>query len=202
MARYIGPKCRQCRREGAKLFLKGEKCFTARCSFENRAFPPGQHGQRRGRLSDYALQLREKQKVRRIYGILENQFRLYYKGATGENLLQALESRLDTVVYRMGFASSRSEARQLVRHNAIFVNGKRVNIPSYQVKPADEVSVSEKAKNQLRIQGSLEMAGQRGFVDWIDVDAKKMSGVFKALPERSELPSDINEQLIVELYSK
>ena len=202
MARYIGPKCRQCRREGTKLFLKGEKCFTARCSFENRAFPPGQHGQRRGRLSDYALQLREKQKVRRIYGILENQFRLYYKGATGENLLQALESRLDTVVYRMGFASSRSEARQLVRHNAIFVNGKRVNIPSYQVKPADEVSVSEKAKNQLRIQGSLEMAGQRGFVDWIDVDAKKMSGVFKALPERSELPSDINEQLIVELYSK
>ena len=208
MARYIGPKCRQCRREGSKLFLKGEKCFTARCSFENRAFPPGQHGQRRGRMSDYALQLREKQKVRRIYGILENQFRLYYKdadrrkGATGENLLQALESRLDTVVYRMGFASSRSEARQLVRHNAIYVNGKRVNIPSYQVKPADEVSVNEKAKNQLRVQGALEMAGQRGFVDWVEVDPKKMSGVFKALPERSELPSDINEQLIVELYSK
>ncbi len=208
MARYVGPKCRQCRREGNKLFLKGEKCFTARCPFENRAFPPGQHGQRRGRLSDYALQLREKQKVRRIYGILENQFRLYYKdadrrkGATGENLLQALESRLDTVVYRMGFGSSRSEARQLVRHNAIYVNGKRVNIPSYQVKPADEISVNEKAKNQLRIQGALEMASQRGFVDWIDVDVKKMSGVFKALPERSDLPTDINEQLIVELYSK
>ena len=208
MARYVGPKCRQCRREGNKLFLKGEKCFTARCPFENRAFPPGQHGQRRGRLSDYALQLREKQKVRRIYGILEKQFRLYYqdadrrKGATGENLLQALESRLDTVVYRMGFASSRSEARQLVRHNAIFVNGKRVNIPSYQVKPADEISVNEKAKNQLRIQGALEMASQRGFVEWIDVDTKKMKGVFKALPERSDLPSDINEQLIVELYSK
>jgi small subunit ribosomal protein S4 len=208
MARYVGPKCRQCRREGSKLFLKGEKCFTARCPFENRAFPPGQHGQRRGRLSDYALQLREKQKVRRIYGILEKQFRLYYKdsdrrkGATGENLLQALESRLDTVVYRMGFASSRSEARQLVRHNAIYVNGKRVNIPSYQVKPADEISVNEKAKNQLRIQGALEMASQRGFVEWIDVDVKKMTGVFKALPERSELPTDINEQLIVELYSK
>jgi small subunit ribosomal protein S4 len=208
MARYVGPKCRHCRREGAKLFLKGEKCYTARCPFENRGFPPGQHGQRRGRSSDYALQLREKQKVRRIYGILENQFRLYYKdadrrkGATGENLLQALESRLDNVVYRMGFASSRSEARQLVRHNAIFVNGKRVNIPSYQVKPADEVSVNEKAKNQLRIQGSLEMAAQRGVADWIDVDPKKMTGVFKSLPERSDLPTDINEQLIVELYSK
>jgi len=208
MARYLGPKCRQCRREGAKLFLKGEKCFTARCSFENRAFPPGQHGQRRGRMSDYATQMREKQKVRRIYGLLEKQFRLYYedadrrRGATGENLLQALESRLDNVVFRMGFASSRNEARQLVRHNTVYVNGKRVNIPSYQVKPADEISINEKAKNQLRIQGALEMAGQRGFVDWVEVDVKKMKGVFKSLPERSELPSDINEQLIVELYSK
>lgn len=208
MARYVGPKCRLCRREGSKLFLKGEKCFTSRCAFENRDFPPGQHGQRRGRLSDYAVQLREKQKVRRIYGILENQFRLYYeradrkKGATGENLLQTLESRLDTVVFRMGFASSRSEARQLVRHNAIWVNGAKVNIPSYQVKPADEVAVSEKARKQLRIQGALEMASQRGFVDWVDVDTKKMSGVFKAMPERIDLPSDINENLIVELYSK
>jgi small subunit ribosomal protein S4 len=208
MARYIGPKCRLCRREGAKLFLKGEKCFSSRCAFENRDFPPGQHGQRRGRLSDYATQLREKQKVRRIYGILEQQFRLYYenadrrKGATGENLLQSLEARLDNVVFRMGFASSRSEARQLVRHNAIFVNAKRVNIPSYQVKAADEISVSEKAKNQLRVQGALEMAAQRGFVEWVDVDVKKASGVFKALPDRSDLPSDINEHLIVELYSK
>lgn len=208
MARYIGPKCRLCRREGAKLFLKGEKCFSSRCAFENRDFPPGQHGQRRGRLSDYATQLREKQKVRRIYGILEQQFRLYYKdadrrkGATGENLLQSLESRLDNVVFRMGFASSRSEARQLVRHNAIYVNAKRVNIPSYRVKAADEVSVSEKAKNQLRVQGALEMAAQRGFVEWVDVDVKKASGVFKALPDRSDLPSDINEHLIVELYSK
>jgi small subunit ribosomal protein S4 len=208
MARYVGPKCRQCRREGAKLFLKGEKCFTARCPFENRDFPPGQHGQRRGRLSDYALQLREKQKVRRIYGILEKQFRLYYKeadrrkGATGENLLQLLESRLDSVIFRMGFASSRSEARQLIRHKAVFVNGHVVTIPSYSVKAADEVSINESCKKQLRIQGALEMAGQRGTVEWVDVDPKKMTGIFKALPERSELPSDINEQLIVELYSK
>lgn len=208
MARYTGPKCRLCRREGSKLFLKGEKCYSARCPFENRDFPPGQHGQRRGRLSDYAVQLREKQKVRRTYGILEYQFRLYYKdadrrkGATGENLLQTLESRLDNVIFRMGFASSRNEARQLIRHNAIYVNGIRVTIPSYQVKPADEITVSDKAKNQLRIQGALEMAAQRGFVDWVDVDVKKMSGVFKACPERSDLSPDINEHLIVELYSK
>ena len=208
MARYLGPKCRLCRREGNKLFLKGEKCFSSRCSFENRGFPPGQHGQRRSRMSDYALQLREKQKVRRIYGILEKQFRLYYKdadrrkGATGENLLQALESRLDNVVFRMGFASSRDEARQIVRHNSIQVNGKRVNIPSYQVKPMDEVAVVDNSKNQLRMQGAAEMATQRGLVEWVEVDAKKLTGVFKAMPERSELPSDINEQLIVELYSK
>jgi small subunit ribosomal protein S4 len=208
MAKYLGPKCRLCRREGAKLFLKGEKCFSARCPFEDRDFPPGQHGQRRTRHSDYALQLREKQKLRRIYGILEKQFRLYYKdadrckGATGENLLRSLEARLDNVVFRMGFGSSRSEARQLVRHHAIYVNGKRVDIPSYQVQPADEISTSEKARNQLRIQGALETASQRGFVDWVDVDIKKMAGVFRSLPERSDLPADINEHLIVELYSK
>lgn len=208
MARYIGPKCRQCRREGAKLFLKGEKCFSAKCAMENRAFPPGQHGQRRTRLSDYATQLREKQKMRRVYGILEDQFRLYYKaadsnkGATGENLLQALESRLDNVVYRMGFAASRSEARQLVRHKAISVNGATVTIPSYQVNPADEVAVGESRQSQLRIQSALEVASQRGFVDWVEVDAKKFTGVFKARPERADLPSDINEHLIVELYSK
>lgn len=208
MARYVGPKCRQCRREGVKLFLKGEKCFSSKCAIESRAFPPGQHGQRRGRLSDYAVQLREKQKVRRIYGLLEGQFRLYYqhaarvKGATGEVLLQSLESRLDNVVYRMGFAASRSEARQLVRHKAITVNGTTVTIPSYQVKPADEVAVKEKARNQLRIQGAMDMAVQRGLVEWVDVDSKKFSGVFKSRPERSELPSDINEHLIVELYSK
>ena len=208
MARYVGPKCRQCRREGEKLFLKGEKCYSDKCAMENRAFPPGQHGQRRTRTSDYAIQLREKQKMRRTYGILEGQFRLYYKsadsskGATGENLLQALESRLDNVVYRMGFAASRSEARQLVRHKAISVNGGTVTIPSFQVNPADEVAVREGSRNQLRIQSALDMAGQRGFADWIDVDAKKFSGVFKSRPERSDLSADINEHLIVELYSK
>ncbi len=175
---------------------------------ENRAFPPGQHGRRRTRLSDYALQLREKQKVRRIYGVLEKQFRLYYKeadrrkGSTGENLLQLLERRLDNVVYRMGFASSRDEARQLVRHNGVLVNGKRVNIPSYQVNPEDVISLSEKAKSQDRVKSALEAAQQRGFVDWVQVDTGKMEGVFKRVPERSALPSDINEHLIVELYSK
>ena len=175
---------------------------------ENRPFPPGQHGQRRGRLSDYATQLREKQKLRRIYGILEHQFRLYYKeadrikGSTGENLLQLLESRLDNVTYRMGFGVSRSEARQMVRHNAILVNGSRVNIPSYIVKPEDVVSIRDKAKTQLRIKASLEAAKQRGFSDWLMVNVDKMEGTFKQVPERSELPSDINEQLIVELYSK
>ncbi len=208
MAKYTGPKCRQCRREGGKLFLKGEKCFTAKCAIENRPFPPGQHGQRRTRLSDYATQLREKQKLRRIYGVLENQFRNYYKdaarikGSTGENLLQLLECRLDNVVYRMGFSSSRSEGRQLVRHNAVSINGKRVNIPSFQVKPSDTVSINEKARKQYRIQSALDLAQQRGIADWIDVDIKKMEGVFKSRPEREELPADINEHLVVELYSK
>jgi small subunit ribosomal protein S4 len=208
MAKYTGSKCRQCRREGGKLFLKGEKCFTSKCAIENRPFPPGQHGQRRTRLSDYAVQLREKQKLRRIYGVLERQFRNYYKdaarikGSTGENLLQLLECRLDNVVYRMGFSSSRSEGRQLVRHNAVSVNGKRVNIPSYQVQPSDTVSINEKARKQYRIQSALGLAQQRGIADWIDVDIKKMEGVFKARPERDELPADINEHLVVELYSK
>lgn len=208
MARYIGPKCRQCRREGAKLFLKGEKCYSAKCAMEDRAFPPGQHGQRRTRLSDYALQLREKQKMRRTYGVLEKQFRLYYqesdrrKGATGENLLQTLESRIDNVVYRMGYAASRSEARQLVRHKAITVNEVVVTIPSYRVSPSDIVAVVEGCQNQIRIKNAMDLASQRGFVEWIDVDSKKLTGVFKAYPERAELPSDINEHLIVELYSK
>ena len=208
MAKYTGPKCRLCRREGTKLFLKGEKCFSSKCSIENRPVPPGQHGQRRARLSDYALQLREKQKLRRIYGILERQFRNYYKsaaqkkGSTGENLLQLLECRLDNVVYRMGFAASRAEARQLVRHKGVMVNGQRVNIPSYQVKANDVVSIHEGGRNQARIQAALEMAQQRGIADWLDVDSKKLEGVFKSVPERSELPSDINEHLVVELYSK
>ena len=208
MAKYTGSKCRQCRREGGKLFLKGEKCFTSKCPVENRPFPPGQHGQRRTRLSDYATQLREKQKVRRIYGVLEKQFRNYYrkaagtKGSTGENLLQLLEGRLDNVVYRMGFAASRSESRQLVRHNGISVNGSRVNIPSFQVQPSDVVGITDKGRSQLRIKSAIELAQQRGFSDWIDVDTKKIEGVYKSRPERGELPADINEHLIVELYSK
>ncbi len=208
MAKYVGPKCRQCRREGTKLFLKGEKCFTSKCAVESRPFPPGQHGQRRGRLSDYATQLREKQKMRRIYGVLERQFLNYYKsaagskGSTGEILLQLLEGRLDNVVYRMGFSASRSEARQLVRHNGIKVNGKRVTIPSYQVQPNDNVEVAEKSGNQLRVKAAMQLAEQRGFVDWIDVDAKNLAGVYKARPERAEMPAEINEHLVVELYSK
>ncbi len=209
MAKYVGPKCRQCRREGTKLFLKGEKCFTSKCPVENRPFPPGQHGQRRGRMSDYALQLREKQKLRRIYGVLEKQFRSYYKeaarrkGSTGENLLQLLESRLDTVVYRMGFAASRSEARQLVRHNGIKLNGKKMNIPSAQLKANDTITLNEGAGKQMRVQSAMELAQQRGGIaDWVEVDAKKMEGIFKQAPDRSDLPSDIQEQLVVELYSK
>lgn len=206
MARYIGPKCKLSRREGTDLFLKsGVRALESKCKVEN---APGQHGQRRGRLSDYGVQLREKQKVRRIYGVLEKQFRNYYKeadrlkGATGSNLLQLLESRLDNVVYRMGFGSTRAEARQLVSHKAVMVNGQTVNIPSFQVRPGDVVAIREKAKNQLRINAALELAAQRGFAIWVEVDANKKEGIFKALPERSELAQDINESLIVELYSK
>ena len=209
MARNLDPKCRQCRREGEKLFLKAEKCFTDKCAIEKRNFPPGQHGQRRNqRLSDYGVQLREKQKVRRIYGVLEKQFRSYYaeadrqKGITGENLLQLLECRLDNVTYRMGLGGSRTEARQIVRHNSILVNGKRVNIPSYQVKPGDVVSVAEASKAQLRIKGALDAAVQRGFPEWLEVDVKALKGTFKAKPQRDELPPTINESLVVELYSK
>jgi small subunit ribosomal protein S4 len=206
MARYIGPKCKLSRREGTDLFLKsGVRALDSKCNLET---PPGQHGARRGRLSEYGVQLREKQKVRRIYGVLEKQFRNYYaqaariKGATGENLLQLLEARLDNVVYRMGFGSTRAESRQLVSHKAILVNDKMVNIASYQVQPGDVVSVREKAKNQLRVKGALDLSTNRAPVTWIDVDANKMSGVYKSMPERTELPADINENLIVELYSK
>ena len=209
MARNLDPKCRQCRREGEKLFLKGEKCFTDKCAVERRAYPPGQHGQKKNtRMSDYGGQLREKQKVRRIYGMLEGQFRLTYRsaeiqrGITGENLLQTLESRLDNVSYRMGFGASRSEARQVVRHNGILVNGKRVNIPSYQVRPGDVVEIAEKTRAHLRIKAAVQAAEQRGFPEWLEVDAKAMKGTFKAKPQRSELPATINEHLIVELYSK
>lgn len=206
MARYIGPKCKLSRREGTDLFLKsGVRALDSKCKLET---APGVHGARRGRLSDYGVQLREKQKVRRIYGVLEKQFRNYYadaariKGATGENLLQLLEQRLDNVVYRMGFGVTRAESRQLVSHKAILVNGQSVNVPSYQVKPGDVISVREKSVNQLRIKNALDVAASRGAVAWVEVDAKKMEGKFSSLPERSELSQDINENLIVELYSK
>jgi small subunit ribosomal protein S4 len=208
VARYNDSKCRLCRREGGKLFLKGEKCFTEKCPVEKRAYAPGQHGQQKSRLSDYGKQLREKQKLRRIYGILERQFQNYYKeaarhkGSTGEDLLKMLESRLDNVVYRMGFGVSRAEARQLVRHNAVRVNGRRVNIPSYQVRPNDLIEISASAQEQLRIKAALEAAGQRGIPEWLDVDIKGMKGTFKSVPERNDLPSDINESLVVALYSK
>ena len=209
MARNLDPKCRQCRREGEKLFLKAEKCFTDKCAIERRAYAPGQHGQKSGaRLSDYGTHLREKQKIRRIYGVLEKQFRKVYteaarsRGVTGEALLQLLESRLDNVAYRMGFGGSRTEARQVVRHNGVLVNGKRVNIPSYRVKPGDVVELADKAKAQLRIKASMEAQESRGFPEWLSVDIKAGKGTFKTAPVRSELPSTINESLVIELYSK
>jgi small subunit ribosomal protein S4 len=206
MARYIGPKLKLSRREGTDLFLKsGVRPIDSKCKIDH---PPGQHGVRRGRLSDYAVQLREKQKVRRMYGVLEKQFRNYYKkadrqkGATGENLLKLLESRLDNVVYRMGFGSTRAESRQLVSHKSIVVNGQLVNVPSYQVRPDDTVAVIEKSRGQLRIQAALQLASQRAAVEWVDVDAGNYQGVFKRQPDREELPAEINENLIVEYYSK
>jgi small subunit ribosomal protein S4 len=206
MARYLGPRLKLSRREGTDLFLtSGVRPIDSKCKLEQ---PPGQHGARRTRLSDYAVQLREKQKVRRIYGVLEKQFRNYYKkadrqkGATGENLLRLLEGRLDNVVYRMGFGSTRAESRQLVSHKAIIVNGRSVNIASYQVTPEDVVSVTEAAKAQLRIQAALQLASQRAQVLWVDVDPNKMEGTYKRFPDREELPQEINENLIVELYSK
>jgi len=208
VARNLDAKCRQCRREGEKLFLKGEKCFTDKCPIERRSYPPGQHGQKSGRLSGYGVQLREKQKIRRIYGELERQFRQTYKeadrrkGIAGENLLQILESRLDNVAYRMGFGASRSEARQVVRHNGVTVNGKRVNIPSFHLRPGDVVEVAQAAKTQLRIKAAAEAAEGRGFPEWLEVDAKALKGTFKSLPARSDLPSTLNESRVVELYSK
>lgn len=208
MARYTGPTCKLARREGVDLNLKSPaRGLESKCKLNQ---PPGQHGDsRRQRLSDYALQLREKQKVRRMYGVLEKQFRNYYKeaarrkGATGENLLQLLESRLDNVVYRLGFAVTRAQARQLVSHKSIEINGKVVNIPSYQVQPEDRVSIREKARKQLRIQEAINVSRELDLVPaWIDVDFEKMNGVFKSAPERGDLPPDINENLIVELYSK
>ncbi len=206
MARYLGPKLKLSRREGTDLFLKsGVRPLESKCRADS---APGQHGQRRTRLSDYAVQLREKQKVRRLYGVLEKQFRNYYKkadrqkGATGENLLRILERRLDNVVYRMGFGSTRAEARQLVSHKSIVVNGSVINIPSYQVEARDVVAIREKSKNQLRIQGALALSANRAPVPWVEVNADKLEGIYKAYPERDELPQEINENLIVELYSK
>ena len=206
MARYLGPKCKLARREGTDLFLKsGVRPIDSKCKADT---IPGQHGQRRGRLSDYGVQLREKQKVRRTYGVLEKQFRGYYKeaarlkGATGENLLQLLECRLDNVVYRMGFGSTRAEARQLVSHKSICVNGDVVNIPSFQVVEGDVVGVREKSKQQLRVRSALDLSAQRSEVDWVSVNSSKMEGEFTRKPDRMDLPSEINENLIVELYSK
>lgn len=206
MARYLGPTCKLSRREGTDLFLKsGIRPLESKCHADT---APGQHGQRRGRLSDYGVQLREKQKVRRIYGVLEKQFRNYYKAAagqkgnTGENLLSLLEHRLDNTVYRMGFGSTRAESRQMVAHNAILVNGQKVNIASFQVKVGDVVSIREKSKNQLRIQNALSLAAQRGAAEWVQVDPAKMEATLARSPDRSDLPAEINENLIVELYSK
>ncbi len=209
MARYIGPTCKLARREGADLSLKSPaRALDSKCKLEQK---PGQHGAtaRKGKLSDYATQLREKQKVKRIYGLLERQFRNYYKkastkkGNTGENLLQLLETRLDNVCYRMGFAVTRPAARQLVSHRGVLVNGKSVNLASYQIKAGDAITLSEKAQKQLRVQEALTVAEQHDMTpSWVEVDSKKFSGVFKAVPDRADLPSDINEALIVELYSK
>lgn len=206
MARYLGPRCKLARREKADLSLtSGVRALDSKCKLDT---PPGQHGARRGRETEHGVQLREKQKVRRIYGVLERQFENYFKhatrlkGSTGENLLRLLESRLDNVVYRMGFGSTRAESRQMVTHGSILVNGKSVNIPSYSVKPGDVVSVRERSRTQMRIQAALTLAQARPECSWIDLNAAEFSGTFKAMPDRTDLPADINEQLIVEYYSK
>ncbi|HHX77456.1 MAG TPA: 30S ribosomal protein S4 [Firmicutes bacterium] len=208
MARYKGSVCRLCRREGIKLYLKGERCYTDKCAVDRRTYAPGQHGQRRGKVSEYGLQLREKQKARRIYGILEKQFRTYFeeadrrKGVTGENLLKILESRLDNIVYRIGFAMSRAEARQLVRHGHISVNGRKVNIPSYQVKVGDVVEVREKSRNISRIKEIAEIMERQGTVDWLEVDRENLKGKLLRVPSRDEIDVPVQEHLIVELYSR
>lgn len=208
MARYTGPKCRLCRREGTKIFLKGDRCYTDKCPFERRPYPPGQHGRKRKKSSDYENQLREKQKVRRMYGILEDQFHHYFliaerqKGVTGTNLLRLLEMRLDNVVYKMGFANSRDQARQLVRHGHVQVNGKKTDLPSVQVQAEDEVTVSEKGKKIPFVQEAAEVVDRRGIPEWIEVDGQEFKGKIKQKPEREDITFPINEHLIVELYSK
>ncbi|HOJ09483.1 MAG TPA: 30S ribosomal protein S4 [Clostridiales bacterium] len=208
MARYTGPSCKLCRREGEKLFLKGERCYTDKCSVGRRGYAPGQHGQQRRKLSEYGMQLREKQKARRFYGVLEKQFRKYFdmatnmKGVTGENLLKLLESRMDNVVYRLGFANSRPEARQLVKHNHFTVNGKKVNIPSYLLNPGDVVAVAEKSKNSEKIKSIVENTSGKIIPGWLELDLDNLSGKVVTLPSREEIDLPVKEYLIVELYSK
>ncbi len=208
MARYTGPVCKLCRREVTKLFLKGERCFTDKCSFERRPYSPGQHGQRRGKTSEYARHLREKQKTRRIYGVLEKQFSNYFdksdkaKGVTGKNLLGMLERRIDNVVYRMGFAGTRRASRQLVRHNHVLVNGRRVNIPSYLVKKGDEIGLRERSKKLSAVAEALEARGRHGWDAWLEVDVPNFKGTLKEVPDVGDLQLTVNEQLIVEFYSR
>ena len=208
MARYIGAKCKQCRREGVKLFLKGERCYSAACAIDRRPYAPGQHGQARTKLSEYGLQLREKQKAKRIYGVLEGQFRTYFEkaeaqqGITGENLLRNLELRLDNVAYRLGLGRSRTEARQVVRHNLITVNGKRVNIPSYQVRVGDVIAVKEDAKSIERFKQITEVTGSRIVPEWLQADIENLTGTVSSLPARDQIDTEVQETLIVELYSK
>lgn len=208
MARYTGPVCRLCRREGVKLFLKGDRCFSEKCAFEKRAYPPGQHGQRRSKQSEYGLQLREKQKARRIYGIGEGQFRKYFKdadrkkGVTGENLIVQLEQRFDNIVFRAGFADSRSQARQLVRHNHFTINGRKANIPSMMLKVGDEVQLKEKSKKSVIIKAITEKVGQKNLPEWMNLDAENLAVKIVALPTREEIDIPVTEQLIVELYSR
>ncbi|GIW42887.1 MAG: 30S ribosomal protein S4 [Candidatus Binatia bacterium] len=208
MARYRDPVCRLCRREGVKLFLKGERCYSDKCALERRNYPPGQHGQARKKQTEYAKQLREKQKLKRIYGLLEGQFKRYFALAersreiTGDRLLQILEQRLDNLVYRLGFARSRAEARQLVRHGHFLVDGRRVDIPSYLVKPGQSISVREKSRQILAVQQALETAKRRGVPDWLELDESNFVGRLKSLPTREEISVPVNEKLVVELYSK
>mgnify|MGYP006285031163 CR=1 FL=1 len=208
MARYTGPKCKLCRREGTKIYLKGDRCYTDKCPYERRPYPPGQHGRRRKKSTDYEIQLREKQKVRRMYGLMENQFHRYFvladaqKGVTGTNLLRLLEMRLDNVVYRLGFANSREQARQLVRHGHLRINGRKTDVPSKQLKPEDVVSVAEKSRKIGAIQEAQEVLDRRGCPSWLEVDNEQFKGTVKALPQREDITFPINEHLIVELYSK
>ena len=208
MARYIGPACKLCRREGEKLFLKGDRCYTDKCAFDRRPYPPGQHGQRRTKVTEYGIRLREKQKVRRIYGVLERQFRKYFaeadriKGVTGENLLMLLERRLDSACYRLGFAATRSDARQLVRHRHVKVNGKVVSIPSFCVKPGDKVSIHERSRETGRVKTALEGVERRGVPEWLELDKNEFTGTVKGMPIREAITLPIKEQFIVEFYSR